>query len=327
MRRCLDFAAVTLLLALVPAIAGGSPYYMRLATLTVIYMAWTVAFNLIFGHTKQLFLCLNAIAGTAGYVAVVLALQLKVSPWLAVPAGVAAAAALGALFSYVSVRRGLGVIFLGIVTLAFSLIFHNLVLGLRQLTNGETGLVTRNLGFALIEQPVAGYYVFLAVLAAALAAYHGLMSSKSGMAFRALSDDELTAELSGIDVTRYKVLAAAAASAILGLTGALFAFWNGIVSPSVFSFVGVDIPVLIALLLGGMRTRLGPVLGAAAFALIEETVRPFGQLNVLVYGVLLIVLFSTFREGLVPVLERLAGAYRGRRAPATASQPAREAER
>jgi branched-chain amino acid transport system permease protein len=125
------------------------------------------------------------------------------------------------------------------------------------------------------------------------------------MAFRALSDDELTAELSGIDVTRYKVLAATVASAILGLSGALFAFWNGIVSPSVFSFVGIDIPVLIALLLGGMRTRFGPVIGAAAFALLEEAVRPWGQLNVLVYGVLLIVLFSTFREGVVPALAML----------------------
>jgi branched-chain amino acid transport system permease protein len=316
---------LALLLALVPAAASGSPYYMRLATLALVYMAWTVAFNLIFGHTKQLFLCLNALAGTAGYVAAVLALQLKLSPWVSVPAGVAAAAALGALFSYVSVLRGLGVIFLGIVTLAFSLIFHNLVLGLRQFTNGETGLVTRGLGFPLLEQPLPAYYVFLAVLLGALGVYHGLMSSKSGMAFRALSDDELTAELSGIDVTRYKVLAAAVASAILGLTGALFAFYNGIVSPSVFSFVGIDIPVLIALLLGGMRTRFGPVLGAAAFALIEEVVRPFGQLNVLVYGVLLIVLFSAFREGLVPVLARASAAFRGTRAPAPASRPAREA--
>lgn len=312
-------------LALVPAAAGGSPYYMRLATLALIYMAWTVAFNLIFGHTKQLFLCLNALAGTAGYVAVVLALQLKLSPWVTVPIGVAAAAGLGALFSYVSVLRGLGVIFLGIVTLAFSLIFHNLVLGLRQFTNGETGLVTRGLGFPLLEQPVASYYIFLAALALALLVYHVLMSSKSGMAFRALSDDELTAELSGIDVTGYKVLAATVGAAILGLTGALFAFYNGIISPSVFSFVGIDIPVLIALLLGGMRTRFGPVLGAVAFALIEEAVRPFGQLTVLVYGVLLIVLFTAFREALAPLLERASAAFRRTRAPATASRPAGEA--
>ncbi len=305
--RYADLAIIAIVLALVPAFTGDSPYYLRIATLALIYMAWTVAFNLIFGHTKQLFLCLGALAGSAAYLSVVLAKELQLSPWVTIPIGAGVAAALGALFSYVSVLRGLGVIYLGIITLAFSLIFHNLVLGLREFTNGETGLVTRGLGLALLEQPLPSYYLFLALLALSLAAYCVLMSSRTGMAFRALSDDELTAELAGIDVTRYKVLAAAVGSGIMGLVGAFYAFYNGIVSPSVFSFVGVDIPVLIALVLGGIRTRLGPVLGAAAFALIEELVRPFGQLNVLVYGVLLIVLFIAFREGLVAMLRKTLG--------------------
>ena len=328
MKRYADLALLAIVLALVPLLAGDSGYYMRIATLALVYMSWTVAFNLLFGHTKQLFLCLGALAGSAAYVSVVLVQQLHLSPWVTMPAGIATAAALGALFSYVSVLRGLGIIFLGIVTLAFSLIFHNLVLGLRDLTNGETGLVSRGLGFSLLERPIAAYYVFFVLLAVALAVYCVLMRSRSGMAFRALSDDELTAALSGIDVTRYKVLAAAVGSAILGAGGALYGFYNGIVSPSIFSFVGVDIPVLIGLLLGGMRTRLGPVLGAAAFALIEELVRPFGQLNVLVYGVMLIVLFLAFREGMVPMLGKLfaaSGAFRGTRAPGAASPPAREA--
>jgi branched-chain amino acid transport system permease protein len=302
--RFADLVALGILLALVPLATGNSPYYLRIATLAVVYMAWTVGFNLIFGHTKQLFLCLGALAGSAAYVAVVLTKQLQLSLWVTVPVGVATAAALGALFSYVSVLRGLGVIFLGIVTLAFSLIFHNLVLGLREFTNGETGLVTRGLGFTLLDSPLSSYYVFLAVLAAALLTYYFLMNSPMGMAFRALSDDELTAELSGIDVTWCKVVAATVGSAIIGVVGALYGLYNGIVSPSVFSFVDVDIPVLIALLLGGVRTRVGPVLGAAAFAVIAELVRPFGQLNVLVYGILLIVVFVAFREGLVPMLRK-----------------------
>lgn len=328
MKSYLDLVLLGIVLALVPALAGESAYYMRIATVALVMMSWTVAFNLVFAHTKQLFLCLGALAGTAAYVSVVLTRQWQLAPWITVPIGVAAAAGLGALFSYVSVLRGLGVIFIGIVTLAFSLIFHNLVLGLRELTNGETGLVSHGLGFVLLERPVAAYYVFFALLAAALAIYCMLMRSRSGMAFRALSDDELTASLSGIDVTRYKVLAAAVGSAILGAGGALYGFYNGIVSPSVFSFVGVDIPVLIALVLGGMRTRLGPLLGAAVFAVIEEMVRPFGQLNVLVYGVLLIVVFLAFREGMVPALARAfaaIGASRGTRGRDAASRPAREA--
>jgi ABC-type branched-subunit amino acid transport system permease subunit len=297
-----DLVLVTVVLAVVPMLIGDSPYYLRIATIALVYMSWTVAFNLIFGHTKQLFLCLGAIAGSTAYIAAVLTKQLQLSLWLTIPIGVGIAAALGALFSYVSVMRGLGVIFVGIVTLTFSLIFQNLALGLRQYTNGETGLVTHGIGFPLLEHGVSSYYLFLAVLLLALLAYSFLMNSRLGIAFRALSDDEVTAELSGIDVTACKVIAAAVGSAILGMVGGLYGFYNGVVSPSVFSFVSVDIPVLIALLLGGMRTRVGPVLGAAAFAIIDELVRPFGQLNVLVYGTLLIVLFVVFREGLVPVL-------------------------
>jgi len=305
--RYTDVVALVILLALVPAIAAHTPYYLRIATLAVVYMGWTVGFNLIFGHTKQLFLCLGALAGSAAYVTAVLSQQLQLSPWITIPIGVAAATGLGVLFSYVSVLRGLGVIFLGIVTLAFSLIFQNMVLGLRQFTNGETGLVTRDLGFPLLDHPVAAYYLFIAVLALALLVYCFVMDSRMGFAFRALSDDELTAELSGIDVTACKIVAAALGSTVFGLFGTLYGLYNGIVSPSLFSFVNVDIPVLISLLLGGMRTRLGPIVGAALFAVIEEFVRPFGQLSVLVYGVLLIVLFVAFREGLVVMLRKAFG--------------------
>jgi len=305
--RYADLVLLAILLALVPAFAAGSPYYLRIATLAVVYMGWTVAFNLIFGHTKQLFLCVGALAGLAAYVTAVLSQQLQLSPWITIPIGVAAAAGLGALFSYVSVLRGLGVIFVGIVTLAFSLIFQNLVLGLRQFTNGETGLVTRGLGFALLEHPLAAYYLFIVALTLALVVYSFVMGSRMGFAFRALSDDELTAELSGIDVTVCKVIAAALGSAIIGMGGTLYGFYNGIISPGLFSFANVDIPVLISLLLGGMRTRLGPVIGAAVFAVIEEFVRPFGQLNVLVDGLLLIVLFIAFREGLVVNVRKALG--------------------
>ena len=71
-----------------------------------------------------------------------------------------------------------------------------------------------------------------------------------------------------------------------------------------FSLAAIDIVVLITLLLGGMGSLLGPILGGAGFTIIDELVRPFGQLNVLVYGTLLIVLFVTFREGLVSVLKK-----------------------
>jgi len=304
--RAAPVAATGAVLAVVPWVLGTGLHYSRITTVMLIYMTYTVAFNLIFGHTKQLFLCVGTLAGSSAYLSVVLVRELALPPLLTLALGALFAGALGGLLSYVAVRRGLGVIFVGVVTLAVSLIFQNLLLGLREFTNGETGIVTEGLGFGLARRPALSYYVFLAVLLVALALYHALLGSRAGIAFRALSEDELTAELAGIDVTRFKVLAAGVGSGLLGLAGGLFADYNGFISPAIFTLAHVDVVVLIALLLGGMRTLLGPVIGGAVFTVIDELVRPFGQVTVLVYGILLIVLFLTFRDGLIPVLRRAA---------------------
>lgn len=291
-------------LALVPVAVWGSAYYLRLATIMLTYMSYVMAFNIIFGHTGQLFLCTGALAASSAYLSVVMTRELGVPPWVTIPLGVLCAGAIGALFSYVSVRRGLGVIFVGMVTLVFTFVFYNLILGLRGLTHGEDGLVTRGLGLGIFENPWSSYYIFLAILLLSLLFYHFLMRSRIGFAFRALRDDELTAELAGIDVTRYKVLAAFIGSVLLGIVGSLYSYYNGFINPDVFSFVRVDVVVLVMLLFGGMATLLGPILGGAVFTAVHEVVRPLGALSLLVYGVLLVVLFLTFREGLVMALRK-----------------------
>lgn len=305
-RRMIPVLVTGAVLALLPWVFGTGGYSLRITTLMLVMIIYTVAFNIIFGHTRQLFLCLGALAGLSAYLSVILVREARLAPAAGIALGTLGAGTLGALLSYVAARRGLGVIFAGIVTLVVSLIFQNLLLGLRRYTNGETGIVTQGLGVGLAGYPVVAYYALLALLVLALGVYRWLMDGRPGLAFGALSEDELTAELAGIDVTRYKVLAAAVGSGLIGLAGALFADFNGFISPSIFSLAHIDIVVLIALLLGGMRTLLGPVIGAAAFTLIDELVRPFGQATVLAYGVLLIVLFLAFRQGLVPFVRRLA---------------------
>ncbi len=303
--HCGTLLIVGLILALIPLVAGGSPYYLRLATLMLFYMIYAIAFNIIFGHTKQLFLCMGALAGCSAYLSVILIRELGLPPGVTMPLGVLLAGTLGAFFSYASVRRGLGVIFVGVITIAFSLVFHNLILGLRVFTHGEDGMRTRGLGFGLLEHALASYYILLAILLLSLLLYHFLMSSRTGLAFRALSDNEKIAELAGIDVTRYKVFAACIGSALFGIAGGSYAQYNGFISPAIFSLVGVDIVVFIMVLLGGMGTLIGPIIGAAVFTIVNEFVRPFGYLNLLVYGALLVVLFLLFREGLVVALGKM----------------------
>lgn len=298
-------AITAVLLMAVPALLGGSSYMLRIASLTVIVAIYAVAFNLLFGHTRQLFLCIGALAGLGAYAFVLLSREARLASAPALVMVTGGVAAFGAFLSYVSVRRGFGVLFVGVVTLAVSLMFHNVLLGLRQYTNGETGLATRGIVFGLAERPRDAYFVLVGVLVAALAGYQALLRSRHGLAFQALGDDETSAELSGIDVTKYKVGTAAMASGLIGLVGALYADVNGFISPSVFILGHVDIPVFVALLLGGMRTLLGPVVGAVLFSAVDEVVRPFGQLTVLTYGTLMVVLVLLFREGVVPAVQRV----------------------
>lgn len=294
--------AVAVLLALVPLWLGESRLMMRLAMDALVFGAYAVGFNLIFGSTNQLFLCVGALAGVGGYGSVLLTDNAGAPLVVGLLVATAIASALGGVFSWVAVRRSLDVIFIGIVTLAFSLSFENLILGQRDLTRGETGLVISTGSDTFLRDRVAAYYLLLALLVAFLVVFRLLQRSHIGWAFRALRDDEVAAELTGVDVARYRIYAGLIGSAMLGLAGALYAHIDGFISPSTFGFGHVDIRVLVMLAFGGLGTLLGPVLGTVVFGVLDEVLIEFGQLRVVFYGLLIIGLFLGFKRGAVPAV-------------------------
>lgn len=311
-RAYAPIVVATALLALVPLFLGGSRTYMGLAISVLLFASYATAFNVIFGATGQLFLCVGALAGVSGYGTAILGDRVGLPVVLAVLVGTVLAGLLGALFSWVSVRRSLDVIFTGIVTLTFSLGFANLLLGQRGLTGGETGLVVESGHETLIGEDVPAYFILLAVLAAFLAVFQWLQRSHFGWAFRALRDDEMTAELAGVDVARYRVWAGGIGSAMLGLLGALWTLHEGFISPTSFAFGHVDVRTLVMLAFGGIGTLLGPVVGAVSFGIIDEVLRGLGQLRLAVYGVILVVLFLGFRGGVVGGITSLRDRLRAR---------------
>lgn len=308
----LPVAITAVLFAALPIFIGDSRYFMTLAVNMLVFAAYAVAFNVIFGSTGQLFLCIGSIAGLSAYATGILGNDYGISLWITLPLGVALSAALGGMFSWIAVRRQLDVIFIGIVTLAFSLVFFNLLLGGRGLTGGETGMVVSSGAGSILRERIPSYYIFLVLLVAFLATYRWLERSHFGWAFRALKDDELAAELAGIDVARYKVMAGVIGSAMLGLTGALFAAHDGFISPTTFDFGDVDVRVLVILAFGGIGTLLGPIVGAASVAVVDELLRPLSQLRLTVYGVVLLVLFLGFRHGVVGTITGLLARARNR---------------
>jgi branched-chain amino acid transport system permease protein len=293
-------AAVAAGLAPMPLWIGDSRVLMGVAVLGLAYACYAIGFNLIFGSTGQLFLCVGALAGVGGYGGAILSDRAGWPIPVSVLAATVAAGVVGGLLSWVAVRRSLGVIFTGIVTLIFALSFENLVLGASGVTGGDAGLQISAGAETFLRQRIPPFYLMLALVVVFLLIHGLLRRSHIGWAFRALRDDEVAAELAGVDVARYRVYAALVGSAMLGLAGAVYSLTAGRVSPTTFGFAQVDVVVIVMLAFGGIGTLLGPVLGAVTFTALDEFLIELGQLRLLAYGALVIVLFLWIPRGLIP---------------------------
>jgi branched-chain amino acid transport system permease protein len=310
-------------LAVLPSVwFGDSSYTTSLAVQALVFACYGVGFNLIFGSTNQLFLCVGALAGVGGYGTAILTDRTSLPVAAGVALGTASAAVVGGLLSWIAVRRSLDVIFTGIVTLVFSLAFTNLLLGRRDLTQGETGLVLTAAAADLADDRVGAYYLFAGVLVGFLVVFRALQLSRAGWAFRALHDDEIAAELAGVDVSRYRVFAATIGSAMVGMTGALLAYSAGFISPSTYAFEHVDVRVLVMVAFGGLGSLLGPPIGAGVFAVVDESLTTSLQLREVFYGAFVIAIFLGFRRGVVPSLGTL-GRFAAAAARKLASRPSR----
>lgn len=299
----LPIAVVGAALALVPLWLGDSRVLMGVAVLGLAFVSYVIGFNVIFGSTGQLFLCVGALAGVGGFGATILADNVGLPIVVSIFAATLAATLIGGLLSYIAVRRSLGVIFTGIVTLIFSLSFDALLLGLSNLTGGDTGRLIDSGADTFLRARLPPYYLMLALVLLFLIVHGLLRRSHIGWAFRALRDDEVAAELAGVDVARYRVYGALIGAAMLGLAGSTYAFTEGRISPTTFGFGHVDVVVMVMLAFGGIGTLLGPIIGAVTFTIIDELLIDFGQLRQVAYGILVIVLFLWLPRGLIPTIE------------------------
>lgn len=298
-------AAVGGLLALVPLWLGDSRLMMGLAVDGLLFACYAIAFNVIFGSTGQLFLSVGALAGIGGYGAALLGDRLGVPIVASILLGTLVSSLFGGLLSWIAVRRSLDVIFTGIVTLIFALAFENLLLGLGSLTGGESGMSVSTGADTFLRERILPYYLFIGLVLLFLIIHGLLRRSHIGWAFRALRDDEVAAELAGVNVARYRIYAGLIGAAMLGMAGGVYAVNEGRINPATFGFAEVDVVVIVMLAFGGIGTLLGPILGAVVFTVFDEVLIEFGQLRVVAYGVLIIVLFLWVPRGLIPSLGSL----------------------
>lgn len=302
-----NIGLVAVLLALAPIPVLGSSYYEGVLAHLVIVAMFAVALNIVFGQTDQLFLFMGGLAGIGGYGTALLADWTGVTPWITFLVAALVAGLVGLLVSWISAKRNFTVVLISILTLNLQLVLSEVFSGARNVTGGSTGFPYDYLSFAPVAEAVGVhddivlYYFALLLLVGLLLLYLWLVNSRFGVAFHAIREDELAAASIGVDVVRYKVVAGTLAAFVFGLVGTVYIQEAGYILPRDYTFLTVDVLVLIVLIVGGLRTTLGPVVGAAIVVAIEQYLaQNFTDWRTAIFGMLLIFLFLYFRSGVVP---------------------------
>ena len=179
--------------------------------------------------------------------------------------------------------------YLAIVTLGFGEIIRVLILNIDAIGGAR--------GFSGIPQLSNFFWVYLFVLIT-IATVHNLVDSSYGRAFVSIRDDEIAAEAMGVDTTRFKVLSFVISSMFAGIAGGLFGHFTMYLHPNSFTFVA-SFYVIIMIVIGGLGSIEGAVLGAVLFTVVLEMFRGFGAFRLINFSVLLILIMIYRPEGLL----------------------------
>lgn len=263
---------VGLLAALVAFPFMADAYWLYLACLVAINVASATGLNILTGYTGLVSLGQAAFMGIGAYTVAVLEIRFG-TPFLLnlVAAGLLAAAG-GILVGIPSLRvKGL---YLAIATIAASFILHFVFANWNSVTNGVTGLSmppARLFGVAL-DTSFKMYWLIVPVTVLMVMGAANLFRTRIGRAFIAIRDRDISAEVLGIPLLRYKLMSFALSSFYAGVAGGLWAYFFRVVTPESFPLV-MSIFYLAAIIVGGMGTILGPILGAAFMTMVPEVLK------------------------------------------------------
>ena len=305
--RTIAGLALAALVLLLPFVAGPFLRYLVLNMLLLALLA--VSFNVLFGMTGLLSFGQGAFYAGGAYSAALL-LRAGVPLLWSVLLGSIAAALLAALLGAFCVRHTR--IYFSMLTLAFGMLVYAVVWKWTPVTGGDDGLIgiprgriglPGPLDFSL-DAPVA-YYLFVAVLVLlSMGVLHRLSTSPLGLALRSIRENAERAEFSGVRVRRTIYIAFVTAGLFAGLSGALLAPLEQTVSPATAHWTKSAEPVM-ATLIGGPFSFLGPILGAVVYLGLKEIIVRFTEYWLLVFGLVLLGCVLTFRSGIVGAIEDL----------------------
>jgi branched-chain amino acid transport system permease protein len=295
-RRILVATGIMAALLAVAPFVGIYPVFLMKA---LCFALFACAFNLLLGFGGLLSFGHAMFLGTAGYVSAYAAKGWGLPPEFAILLGTAASALLGVVVGALAIRRQ-GIYF-AMITLAIAQMMYFFFLQ-TPFTHGEDGIQSvprgRLFGFIDLSSTTTIYYVVLAIFLAAFLFIYRVIHSPFGQVLKAIRENEPRAISLGYDADRYKLLAFVLSATLAGLAGAVKAivFQLAALTDVHWSMSG---EVVLMVLLGGMGTIFGPVVGAFVIIALENYLAPFGQWVTIITGVIFVVCVLAFRRGIV----------------------------
>ncbi len=296
-----------------PAFSVSSQYILYLASLTCIYTLTAAGLNLILGYAGQISLAQAAFMGIGAYT--VALLSTKLSFWVALPLGGGIAFVLGLVLGFPSLKVKHH--YLAMITLGFNIIVYLILMNEQEITGGSYGVFN-------IPRPKAGpidftsnesYHILIALVTCFIMLLtYWTLNSQWGRAFKGIRENELRAEMLGVSLRNYKLLAFAIGSAFAGIAGGLLAPLLGYIDPTIFN-LGFSFQFLLMVIVGGSGRFEGPFIGAIIITIFPEIFRVAERLYFVIFALAAMLILIFMPKGAVTLWDWLFQTITGREAP------------
>ena len=258
-----------------------SSYWRGILVVCAMNVLLALSLNLVIGYAGQLNLGQSAFFGIGAYVSTILIKSYGWNFWLAAIAAVGAAGLLGLALAAFAVRlRGH---YLAIASLGFAVITYQVLVNWENVTQGVRGIYGIMPPFS---HPAALFYLVAGIAVLVYVLIDNLVRSPVGDSLRAIREDEVSAASLGINRALWKAFAFGVGAAIAGLAGCFYPGFVGTLVPDAFNIVE-SFTMMAMVIVGGMGTMIGPVVGAIVLTFLPELLRGFGELRLMIYGLAL----------------------------------------
>jgi branched-chain amino acid transport system permease protein len=294
--------AIIALVALPPLMSAlNQPFYVDLVRRVMIFAIAAISLNLILGYGGMVSFGHAAYLGIGAYAVGILAFYGVTNGFLQFAVAIAASAVVALAIGSISIRTS-GIYFI-MITLAFTQMLYYLGISLAEF-GGDDGMRLKAKsqfgGLVDLKDPVAFYYLALALMLLSVFVVHRIVNSRFGMALRAAKSNEARTRAMGLSPYPYRLAAFVISGAMCGLAGALYANHTNYLTPGFMSWVQSG-EFMFMVILGGMASTAGPVLGAFALLLIEEVLKGWTEHWQVILGPLLVLSVIFFKRGLAGI--------------------------